>query len=91
MGVALAARGATASSEAADVVLTVDRVDAILIARRSKRIALRVLPGRVHSIAMAAEDVATAVRLRIEQGAFEDLVAARGVGVLRVWRSRIGG
>ena len=44
-GVALAARGATASSEAADVVLTVDRVDAladaILIARRSKRIALR--------------------------------------------------
>ena len=40
VGVALAARGATASSEAADVVLTVDRVDAladaILIARRSK-------------------------------------------------------
>jgi heavy metal translocating P-type ATPase len=44
-GVALAARGATASSEAADVVLTVDRIDAIagaiLIARRSKRIALQ--------------------------------------------------
>ena len=44
VGVALAARGATASSEAADVVLTVDRVDAIadaiLIARRSRRIAL---------------------------------------------------
>ena len=44
VGVALAARGATASSEAADVVLTVDRVDAladaILIARRSKAIAL---------------------------------------------------
>ncbi len=44
VGVALAARGATASSEAADVVLTVDRVDAladaILIARRSQRIAL---------------------------------------------------
>jgi cation transport ATPase len=43
--VALAARGATASSEAADVVLTVDRVDAladaILIARRSKGIALQ--------------------------------------------------
>ncbi len=41
VGVALAARGATASSEAADVVLTVDRVDAladaILIARRSRR------------------------------------------------------
>ena len=42
VGVALAARGATASSEAADVVLTVDRIDAlgdaILIARRSRRI-----------------------------------------------------
>lgn len=42
VGVALAARGATASSEAADVVLTVDRIDAladaILIARRSLRI-----------------------------------------------------
>ena len=45
VGVALAARGATASSEAADVVLTVDRIDAladaILIARRSKTIALQ--------------------------------------------------
>lgn len=45
VGVALAARGATASAEAADVVLTVDRLDAladaILIARRSKTIALR--------------------------------------------------
>ena len=45
VGVALASRGATASSEAADVVLTVDRVDAladaILIAQRSRRIALQ--------------------------------------------------
>ncbi len=45
VGVALAARGSTASSEAADVVLTVDRIDAladaILVARRSRRIALR--------------------------------------------------
>lgn len=44
-GVALAARGATASSEAADVVLTVDRVDAladaIVTARRSRHIALQ--------------------------------------------------
>jgi heavy metal translocating P-type ATPase len=43
VGVALAARGTTASSEAADVVLTVDRVDAladaILIARRCRRVA----------------------------------------------------
>ncbi|WP_205328576.1 heavy metal translocating P-type ATPase [Glycomyces sp. YM15] len=45
VGVALAARGATASAEAADVVLTSDRVDgladAILIAHRSRRIARR--------------------------------------------------
>ncbi len=45
VGVALASRGATASSETADVVLTVDRVDAladaILIAQRSRRIALQ--------------------------------------------------
>ena len=45
VGVALAARGATASSETADVVLTVDRIgvlaDAILVARRSRRIAMQ--------------------------------------------------
>jgi heavy metal translocating P-type ATPase len=42
-GVAIGARGATASSEAADVVLTVDRLDrlgeALTVARRSHRIA----------------------------------------------------
>ncbi len=45
VGVALAVRGATASSETADVVLTVDRIgvlaDAILVARRSRRIAMQ--------------------------------------------------
>ncbi len=45
IGVAMGARGATASSEAADIVLVVDRldrlVDAISIARRSRRIALQ--------------------------------------------------
>lgn len=122
VGVALAARGATASSEAADVVLTVDRIDAladaILISRRSKRIALQavlvgmglslvamvfaavgllppavgavvqevidvlaigialraVLPGRVHTIAMPAEDVATAIKLRAEHDAVLPLI-----------------
>ena len=43
LGVAMGARGSTASSEAADVVLTVDRLDrlgeAIRIARRTQRIA----------------------------------------------------
>jgi heavy metal translocating P-type ATPase len=117
VGVALAARGATASSEAADVVLTVDRLDAladaILIARRSKRIALQsvlvgmslslvamvaaavgllppavgavtqevidvlaigialraVLPGKVHTIAMPAADVAIALALKAQHDA----------------------
>jgi heavy metal translocating P-type ATPase len=45
VGVAMGARGATASSEAADVVLIVDRLDRIAegmaIARRSRRIALQ--------------------------------------------------
>jgi heavy metal translocating P-type ATPase len=45
VGVAVGARGVTASSEAADVVLTVDRLDrlgeAVVIARRSRRIALQ--------------------------------------------------
>jgi len=50
VGVAIGARGSTASSEAADIVLTVDRLDrlgeAVLIARRSQRIALEsVLTG----------------------------------------------
>ncbi len=44
VGVAVGARGATASSEAADVVLTIDRLDrlgeAVVIARRARRIAL---------------------------------------------------
>ncbi len=44
VGVALAARGATAASETADVVLTVERIgvlaDAIRLAQRAKRIAL---------------------------------------------------
>jgi heavy metal translocating P-type ATPase len=55
VGVALAARGATASSEAADVVLTVDRLDrlgeAMQIARRSRRIALQsVIAGMAMSL-----------------------------------------
>jgi P-type E1-E2 ATPase len=45
VGIALSARGATASSEAADVVVLPDRLqpvtDAILIAQRTRRIALQ--------------------------------------------------
>ena len=122
VGVALAARGATASSEAADVVLTVDRVDAladaILIARRSMRIGLQavvvgmglslaamvvaaagllapaagavlqeaidvlaiaialraVIPGKSHTIRMAAADIATARRLKAQHDAVSAVV-----------------
>ncbi|MFX8039901.1 heavy metal translocating P-type ATPase, partial [Acinetobacter baumannii] len=45
IGVALGARGASAASEAADVVILADRLDrvgeAIIIAQRSRRIALQ--------------------------------------------------
>lgn len=56
MGVAIGARGATASSEAADVVLTVDRLDrlgdAIAIARRAHGIARQsVVAGIAMSLA----------------------------------------
>jgi heavy metal translocating P-type ATPase len=56
VGVAMGARGATASSEAADLVITVDRLDrlpeAIRIARRARTIALQsVIAGMGMSIA----------------------------------------
>lgn len=55
VGVAVAERGATAASEAADVVLTVERIDrlgeAMLIARRSRKIARQsVLAGMALSL-----------------------------------------
>lgn len=63
VGVAMGARGAAASSEAADVVLLVDRldrlVDAMRIARRSRRIALEsVLIGM--SLSVVAMTIAAA-------------------------------
>jgi cation transport ATPase len=60
VGIALGARGASASSEAADVVILVDRLDrvseAVVIARRAHRIALEsIISGMALSgIAMAA-------------------------------------
>jgi heavy metal translocating P-type ATPase len=56
VGVAMGARGATASSQAADAVLTVDRIDrlgeVVSVARRTRRIALQsVLAGMVMSLA----------------------------------------
>jgi heavy metal translocating P-type ATPase len=60
VGVAMGARGATASSEAADVVITVDHLDrlaeAITIARRSRQIAVQsvVVGVGLSAIAMVA-------------------------------------
>ena len=59
VGVAMGARGATASSEAADAVLTVDRLDRLgevtALARRTRRIALQsVLAGMAMSLAAMA-------------------------------------
>jgi len=56
VGVAMGARGATASSQAADAVLTVDRIDrlgeVVSVARRTRRIALQsVLAGMAMSLA----------------------------------------
>ncbi|MFD8253047.1 heavy metal translocating P-type ATPase [Streptomyces werraensis] len=56
IGVAMGARGSTASSEAADIVLTTDRVDrladAVVIAQRARRIAVQsALGGMLLSLA----------------------------------------
>ena len=82
-GVALAARGASASSEAADVVLTVDRVDALadamLVARRAKRIAWRaVVTGML--LSLAAMGLAAAGLLAPAVGA----VLQEGIDVLAI-------
>jgi Hemerythrin HHE cation binding domain/haloacid dehalogenase-like hydrolase len=85
VGVALAARGATASSEAADVVLTVDRVDAladaILIARRAKAIALQaVLVGM--GLSLAAMVVAAAGLLAPAAGAVvQEVIDVLAIGL----------
>ncbi len=85
VGVALAARGATASSEAADVVLTVDRVDALgdamLIAQRSRRIALQaVLVGM--GLSLAAMVLAAAGLLRPAAGAvLQEVIDVLAIGL----------
>jgi hemerythrin-like domain-containing protein len=73
VGVAMGARGATASSEAADVVITVDRLDrlaeTVRIARRSRSIALQsVVVGM--GLSLLAMAVAAAGLLPPVQGAF---------------------
>jgi heavy metal translocating P-type ATPase len=72
VGVAMGARGASASSEAADIVLTVDRLDRLGEARgtahRSRRIALQSVIGGM-GMALAAMGVAAAGYLPAVWGA----------------------
>ncbi len=72
VGVAMGARGATASSEAADVVLVPDRLDrlveAVAIARRSRRIALQSL-GAGMGLSLLAMAAAAAGMLPPVEGA----------------------
>jgi heavy metal translocating P-type ATPase len=101
VGVAIGARGATASSEAADVVLTVDRLDrlgeAIVIARRSRRIALQSVAAGI-GLSVAAMVVASLGYLPPAAGAVlqEIIDVAVIVNALRALRdvgqrSRIAG
>ncbi|EMD9436326.1 heavy metal translocating P-type ATPase [Burkholderia cepacia] len=93
VGIAMGARGAAASSEAADVVLLVDRldrlVDAIRIARRSRRIALEsVVAGT--SLSVVAMTIAAAGFLQPIAGAViqEVIDVAVIVNALRVLLDR---
>lgn len=99
VGVALGARGASASSEAADVVIVVDRLDrvseAVTIARRSRRIAIEsIVAGMALSgIAMgfAAFGWLTPVAGALTQEAIDVAVilnALRALGPGRRRRSR---
>ena len=93
VGVAMGARGATASSEAADAVLTVDRIDRLgetrVIAARTRRIALQsVLVGMAMSL--AAMGAAAVGLLPAVWGALlqEGIDVAVIVNALRVLRTR---
>ncbi|MEV0267884.1 heavy metal translocating P-type ATPase [Hamadaea sp. NPDC050747] len=85
VGVALAARGATASAEAADVVLTADRIDgladAIMVARHSHRIA-RLAAGIGMGLSFAAMIPAAAGRLSPTAGAIlQEIIDVAAIGI----------
>jgi soluble P-type ATPase len=95
VGVAMGVRGATASTEAADVVLTVDRLDRIgdarAIARRSRRIALQSVVAGM-ALSMAAMAVATTGHLPAVWGALlqEGIDVVVIVNALRALRGERG-
>lgn len=96
VGVAMGARGATASSQAADAVLTVDRLDRVgevtALARRTRRIAVQsVLAGMAMSL--AAMGAAAAGLLPAVWGALlqEGIDVAVILNALRALRPGAGG
>lgn len=100
VGVALGARGASASSEAADVVIVVDRLDrvseAVAIARRARRIAIQsIVAGMsLSGIAMgfAAFGWLTPVAGALTQEAINVAVILNALRALTPgWRRRRGG
>ncbi|MFA6140700.1 MAG: heavy metal translocating P-type ATPase, partial [Hyphomicrobium sp.] len=99
VGVALGARGASASSEAADVVIVVDRLDrvseAVAIARRSRRIAVQsVVAGMsLSAIAMgfAAFGWLAPVAGALTQEAIDIAVILNALRALGSGRRRISG
>jgi soluble P-type ATPase len=96
VGVAMGARGATASSEAADVVITVDRLerlaDAVQIASRSRRVALQsIFAGMGLSIAgmaLAAAAIITPVQGALAQEAIDAVAILNALRALRPGRVR---
>lgn len=92
VGVAMGSRGATASSQAADVVLTVDRLDRLgearSIARRSRRIALQSVTAGM-AMSLAAMGVAAVGLLPAVWGAVlqEGIDVAVIVNALRALRT----
>ena len=94
VGIAMGARGASASSEAADVVILVDRLDrvsdAVAIARRARRIAVQsIFAGMAMSgVAMAAAAVGwlTPVAGALTQEAIDVAVILNALRALRPGR-----
>ena len=96
VGVAMGARGATASSEAADVVLTVDRLDrlgeAAAIARRARRIAGQSAAAGIGlslvAMGVAAAGYLPAVWGAVAQEAIDVLVILNALRALHTPESR---
>ncbi len=85
VGVALAARGATASAEAADVVLTVDRIDAladaILIARRCRAIAVTAVVAGMGASAAAMLAAAAGLLPPAAGALLQEVIDVAAIGV----------